>query len=82
MADLSARVVAEGVVRLAAADALAERSNELTAEAIEIGMTGIEEVSTAAELRGAARDERAASVAETAAGAELGAVVEAVARQT
>ena len=45
-------------------------------------MTGIEEVSTAAELRGAARDERAASVAETAAGAELGAAVEAVARQT
>ena len=37
VADLSTRVVAEGVVRLAAADALAERSDELNAEAIESG---------------------------------------------
>ena len=74
VADLSAREVAEGVVRMAASDALATRSEELGVEAIETAMTGVDELAAADELGQASRAAAAQGVAETATGsAELGA---------
>ena len=53
------------------------------AEAFATAMRGIEEVSTAALLNGAARDERAAGEVETAAGAaELGTATVAAPQQS
>ncbi len=61
--------VAEGLTRTAASEALAERSNELAAAGVLLGVQGIEFVETAAAKVALAREIDAAGVAEVATGA-------------
>ena len=84
IANLSASEVAEGFTRLAAADALAARSDELVAAGVDRAIAGTEELAEAASLSEAARSAAAASEPEAAiGGAAIGAaaVEEAVAER-
>ena len=66
--DLSAQEIAEGVVRLAAAEAMTEGGNDLAADAAGLAMEGEAEAQAAAELAGAAHGAMRAGVAQTAEG--------------
>jgi hypothetical protein len=56
LADLSADDVAAGIVRLAAADAVAETGAELALSGLDLQLRGAEELDLAAELGEAARE--------------------------
>jgi hypothetical protein len=72
--DLSATEVAEGIVRLAASGALAERSDELAAESGDSASSGYDKVTAAEELETAAGRARSEAIEKSArGGAALGA---------
>ena len=74
VADLSEQEVTEGIVRLAASEALAEEADDLAADSALTAVRGIGELENLEELRTAARAEAGWGVAKVARGsAELGA---------
>ena len=68
LAELSAENVADGIVRLAAADAMAVRSGELAMASAVGAVRGVEEVATAAVLDQAARELTAAAATDAVVG--------------
>jgi hypothetical protein len=73
LADLSADDVAQGIVRMAASDAMAEAGDELFVRGIGTQLRGADEVESAVQLGRAARGAAATAVAEgVAGGAEFG----------
>jgi hypothetical protein len=69
--EMGNQEVAEGLTRLAASEAMAERSDELAAAGVLLGVEGAAKVETAAAAAGIARELGAAGVAEVAAGAAV-----------
>jgi hypothetical protein len=71
--DLSATEVAEGIVRLAASGALAERSDELAAESGDSAASGLDKLNAAEEFENAAGRARSEAIdASARGGAALG----------
>jgi hypothetical protein len=82
LAGLGENEVAEGIVRLAASEALSERSDELAVEGFETMVAGAEEVETAAGLGDRSRAAEATGIAEATEGAAaLGAAAEVTAQR-
>jgi len=74
IADLGVNEMEEGLIRLAAAEGLAERSDELAEEGADLMVAGINELEESDMLDDAAKDMAADGVADVAVGAaELGA---------
>jgi len=74
MEAMGAEEVAEGLARMAASEAMAERSAELAYAGVGLAERGIEEIETAAVAADVAREVVKAGVAEVAEGAsEMGA---------
>ncbi len=69
--EMGAQEVAEGLTRMAASEALAERSEELTAAGIVLGVKGVEAVETAAAAAELAREIGEVGVAGIAEGAAV-----------
>jgi hypothetical protein len=66
--DLSATEVAEGIVRLAASDALAERSSQLASESGDSASSGYDKLNAAGELESAAGRARSEAIGDAAVG--------------
>ena len=68
LAYLSAENVADGIVRMAAADAMAMRSGELAVESAVGAVRGVEELATSAVLGQSARELTAAAATDAVVG--------------
>ena len=68
LADLSAENVADGIVRMAAAEAMTIRSGELAVESAVGAVRGVEELATSAVLGQAARELTAAATTDAVVG--------------